>query len=184
MNGDRVQGKKNRPGPDRPEDCARARDLLPLRVGGRLSPEEESRVAGHLQGCSGCAGEMAFLVRLQGARPDPGPDLARAVLRDLGREGELRGGTGSTPNRRRHLPVFRKSAWALRAAAVVILGLGAGLLWQGREAPESVWSLALDPQHSDEYTGMWAGDEWMVAGEPLLDELPDEVLLALLEDLQ
>lgn len=62
--------------------------LVPL-VRGDLAPAETASVEGHLEGCTGCAGELAAVRSLLGAPVEAMDDLERARLR-AGIAGELR----------------------------------------------------------------------------------------------
>src|SRR5690606_23304932 len=66
----------------------------------------------------------------------------------------------------------RWRAWAGSAAAVLVLAFGARLALD--DSPEPT-TLGLDADPS-----VWIADDGIVAGAPVLDELPEEQLLALL----
>lgn len=146
-------------------ECARIRDLLPLAVAGRLSGDEATEVRRHLGGCDDCRSEKAFLLRVLEARTEAPGELSASVLERF----------AAAPTERRR---GRSPNWGLPAAAVVVLALGVGVLWERSRPPETVWSLALDPVAEP-----WGQEEWMVAGTAVLDEVSEETLLALLEEM-
>jgi anti-sigma factor RsiW len=145
--------------------CGRIRDLLPLALNGTLLFGERAEVEAHLAGCQECRSEELFLRRVLAARPRAPGSLVLSVMEAL---------DGTTPGR-----MGRGSlTWGLRAAAVAVLALGVGVLWQWTETPDPMWSLALDaPAES------WGQEDWMVAGSALLDGVSEETLLALFEEM-
>lgn len=156
--------------------CSEARERLPDHVTGRLSDEELRRSDDHLRACSGCAAEAELLEALLGSRAEPPPGLASrirgAVLHDRTPGGAAPGDAPSRgPGR----------GW-LAAAAGLVLALGLGLLWQEvvpGPAEGPLARVALDPVPET-----WMDDEAVVAGAPVLDDLDDDALLALLEEME
>jgi len=146
--------------------CARVRELLPLEPSGALSSSELQEVAEHLAECDACREEAALLALLRRVRPASPDILVPLILKKV----------EAAARQRR-----QRKAWGLRAAAAVILALGVGAFWNSRSASmgDDMWSMAL---HEDQVAMSWSGGEWISAGQPLWDELPDEVLLALLGD--
>lgn len=142
--------------------CAHVRDALPLLGLGRLGPESSRSVDEHLRGCAACREERRLIERLRAWRPEPPTGLVDRVLAEARRP----------PRAGRRAPL-------LAAAAVAVVALGATLVWGGREAREDPASLALDPDPA-----FWSGEDWTVAGEPLLEGLSRETLLALLEEME
>jgi len=147
------------------EECTRIRELLSIEPSGTLSGEELGEMSEHLVGCTACRDEAALLALLRRARPATPDILLPLILKKVQEASQHR--------RQRRM-------WGLRAAAAVILALGVGTIWNSRgpAASDEVWNLAL---HEDPVAVSWSGGEWMAAGMPLFDELPDEVLLALLQ---
>lgn len=121
-------------------------------------------LAHHLASCAECASDVAFMARLARARPDPPPDLLLAIV----------GRSQQTP-----LPTGWSSG-AVAAAAVLLLSLGMGLISHHSAPPHPLGSL--DALVTDMGTEVWEDDEWYVAGAPVLEALPDQMLLALLEE--
>ncbi|MEX1259088.1 MAG: zf-HC2 domain-containing protein [Gemmatimonadota bacterium] len=146
-------------------DCGSVRDLLPLSLL-RVLPSEEARlVEAHLQSCKECRDEGIFLTRLQSARSEPPPGLHRQIVGSLAK------------GRRSFGKIW---GWGVPAvAAVIALALGLGTVLNQRPSNEEIWSLALQPEAPAE----WLGENWMVAGAPMLHALSDEVLREVLEEL-
>ncbi len=154
-----------------PNACAELSDRLPDWVAGRLAPEEGERVAVHVRSCAECAAQAALLRGLFEGRPPAPPGLAERIAGGLG-SGEI---AGATRRPRRVWPV-----WATSAAAVLVLAVGS-LLFGGDDRtgePDRLGQVAVDD------AGVWIADDGVVAGAPLLDELSDETLAALLEEME
>lgn len=174
-----------RNGQDGIAECGSVRDLLPLGVAGALDAGSSAAVETHLLSCEDCADEALFVRSLAAARPEPPADLVRSVLARLpelesagGRNRALSsgawdgtGGVGSAWWR-------VVDAWPLAMAASFILALGVGTMWIDRPSPSGAALVAT--MMEDE--GRPGADEWMVAGAPVWDALPDDVLLVLLEE--
>lgn len=146
--------------------CAEVRDLLPLRDpadAGYAGLEE------HLGGCPECAAEARFVVWMRALRPEPPAAILTGVL-ERARHEAAAGGT------QRHRRPPRALAWTLAAAAAAGLAFGIGFL--SDRGADPVWRIALDPEPA-----IWYGDEWVVAGGPVPDALSDELLMALLEEM-
>lgn len=142
---------------------------LPDWVAGRLPSGEARAVAAHVDACAECAAEAGLLRALLAARPEAPRDLAprvSAALRD------------DEPVAPRGRAVRRWPRWAASAAAVLVLA--AGGYWVGiRDAPDFS---GLGQIATEEASG-WISDDGIVAGAPVLDELSDDALLALLEEM-
>jgi hypothetical protein len=148
-----------------PEACGRIRDLLPLALRGPLPPAERGEVEAHIARCEECRSEERFLGRVFEARPRAPGSLAPSVMDAMDQTvgGRMRRGS---------------LTWGFRAAAVAVLALGVGVVWQRMETRDPIWSLALDaPAES------WGQEDWLVAGSALLDGVSEETLLALLEEM-
>ena len=164
-------------------ECGTVRDLLPLRVAGALDSGPSAAVEAHLLSCGDCADEALFVQSLGAARPEPPTDLARAVMARLPGTAairELAASAGAPTRARQDGRTWRRAvgAWPLAAAASLILALGVGSMWMDRAAPSGAALLATLMEDS----GLPGSDEWMVAGAPVWDALPDDVLLVLLEE--
>jgi hypothetical protein len=73
--------------------------------------------------------------------------------------------------------------WGLSAAAVLVLSLGIGVIWNGEKPPEldqdTLQVLAGEPLPES-----WLWDDGLVAGAPVYDGLTEEQLEALIEELE
>jgi hypothetical protein len=65
-------------------------------------------------------------------------------------------------------------------AAAIAIALGLGTILNNVPTHEEISHLALQPDVNTD----WLGEEWMVAGAPLLHALSDEVLREVLEELE
>jgi len=146
-------------------DCGSVRDLLPLCVLGILSADDSRAVANHLRSCGDCRGEESFLVRLEEARQEPPADLRNRIVASLDK-----GSRG----------LGRVWGWGVPAAAAVIaVALGLGIFSDPGPSNEEIWSLAFQAEAPTE----WVGEDWMVAGAPVLQALSDEILREVLLEL-
>jgi len=153
-----------------PLSCGIVRDLLPLLYAETASAEDLSGLDDHLLACDDCHEEAVFLARVAQARPRPPAGLSHRIVAEV------------TKSRRRPSvePRIRAAGWMTSVAAMLVLSLGIGLYWTGAASPDLDFALTsfLDADDEGEY------DEWMVAGAPVLDALPDEVLRDLMVDLE
>ena len=144
--------------------CEEARTLLPLRLRAEVPAGQAEALASHLSACDACAVEAELAESLFRARPAAPEGLSAriqdAVARD--RAGRVR----------------TRPWWGLAAAAVAAVALGIGVGSDGAHVADV-------PIYAAE---AGVGEAWMtgdgdVAGSPLLDELSDDALEALLEEL-
>lgn len=169
--------------------CDTVRDLLPDLGTGGLGGQEEEALQGHLAHCPDCRRELEILAALREARPEPPSGLDARIqarikeeLPNLGQRVEP-----SVPGKDRSVrPLFgrtrRVPAWALSAAAMLVLALGTSRLW----LPGSTDSVQ-DPivvANQDPLPEEWLWDDGMVAGGPVFDGLSDEELETLLQELE
>jgi predicted anti-sigma-YlaC factor YlaD len=170
-------------------DCETIRDLLPELAAGSVAPEELGMVEAHLGVCPDCRKELDLVRALRDVRPEVPPGLeARIQARvqeEVAKE-PTRVAEDASPETSRGIPIFglprRVPAWALSAAAVVILALSTAVIWNQR-----VLDVVQDPivvASQDPLPEAWLWDDGMVAGAPVFDGLSDEDLEALLEELE
>jgi anti-sigma factor RsiW len=169
------------------KDCDRIRDVLPEWILGTMGPELGIEMTRHLASCPDCRREEEVLRRLLSVRPTPPEGLAARIQARLKEEV----GTGLEPEAPKTagdvIPLFRRHrwtpTWALSAAAVVILSLGIGIVWNGAEIPE-VGQSSGQVASEDPAPEAWLWDDGMVAGAPVYDGLTDDQLEALIEELE
>jgi hypothetical protein len=164
-----------------PVSCAEVRDRIPLSEAGVLQASERDELSRHLQQCEECAAEARFLAGLAAARPVPPADLKEGVM---GRLAALEREPSAVPLPHRKSPFSGRNrlhpltSWGTPAAAAVAVALGLGV----------VWSLASGNGNGQNGAGLLLSipeeemqlEEWMVAGAPVLDALPDDMLFSLL----
>jgi len=162
-------------------------DRLPDWVAGRLPEGEAARIAAAVEGDLELEREAELLRELRAAAPAPPDDLADRIVAAARAErspgvrpgGPRTSGTerwnGGRPERRRWRP---GGPLSVLAAAVLVLVIGTVLVERGG-AP----SAATDGVF-DELPGPGLGEPSIVAGAPMLDDLSDEELTALLEELE
>jgi anti-sigma factor RsiW len=160
--------------------CEQVRELLPEWVAGILDEGTVSEVEEHLSSCTECAGEEALVRSLFRSRPKA-PEGLEARIRERVREEKGEGAVVSIKTQRRWAPKWAPSV-QLSAAALVILSLGVGLLWEGT-TPE----VTMDPVEialEEPVPEAWLWDDGVVAGGLVYDGLSDEELEALIEELE
>lgn len=163
-------------------ECEGVQEFLPEWISGLLEEGREEELRNHLTTCAGCRQEEALLRVILDVRPEPPAGLEERIQARV-RE-ELSPGTRSG-----NLRVLRPRrgrqwapAWALSAAALAIVSLGIGVLWNG-EAPEIITE-PLEVAAQEPLPEAWLWDDGMVAGAPVYDDLTDEELEALIEEME
>lgn len=171
--------------------CEAIKDRLPDVAAGTLPQAEEASIQAHLLSCADCRAELELVRGLRAALENESavPSGLEGRIQALVREerGEAQeesvgprtldiGAQGAEPHRR------RAPAWALSAAAVVVLALGTGIIWnrigtEGGPDPLAVASQEPLPE-------AWLWDDGMVAGAPVFDGLSDAELEALLKEFE
>lgn len=161
------------------ESCETIREELSASLVTPVAERAQARIEGHLSGCAACRKEAAFLARVLRARPEPPEGFVHGTLDRAYSPADVGAGRSASPGVRSWFP-GRTVGWAA-AAVVAAVAIGVGLLSIGGEDPDPdpAWALALDP-----VPPTWYGDDWIVAGEPQLELLSDDVLLALLSELE
>lgn len=157
------------------------RDQLPDWVAGRLEGERAAALARAVEADPDLRAEADLLRVLRAGRADV-PDgldvrIAAAVLRD--RRGSPAPAILQTARPRWWSGVWGP-AWAVAAAAALVLFLGTWELVDRTGAPEEVNAVvtALEGRHTP-----WVADDGTVAGAAVLDGLSEEALASLLEEM-
>ncbi len=161
------------------DGCENIRDELSASLVTAVAESVRARIDGHLSECATCRREADFLARVFRARPEPPEGFVDVTLD----RAFSPAGAGSSRSAARGMhPWFpeRTVGWAA-AALVAAVAIGVGLLstGSGDPDPDAAWALALDP-----VPPTWYGDDWIVAGEPQLELLSDDVLRALLSEFE
>ncbi|MFH1764241.1 MAG: zf-HC2 domain-containing protein [Gemmatimonadota bacterium] len=170
-------------------DCETIRDRIPEFSAGVVTPEEGGMIEAHLVSCADCQEDLEVIMAVRGARPEVPSDLEARIQARIRKEMTRERSAGSGEDSRQTnpaIPIFGRRrfapAWALSAAAVVILALGTGVIWN-RQAPD----LFQDPivvASQEPLPEAWLWDDGMVAGAPVFDGLSDEELEALLKEFE
>jgi anti-sigma factor RsiW len=158
-------------------DCGKAQALLAERVRGDLDAATAAEIDRHLAACQECASERALVdwLRVNAAVPPAGlADRVRSALQDPALAAGRRSRLGARV-------LTRRRTWALAAAAVAGLALGTSTLLDrdARPSDEEVWTAFFDGVRS-----VWVAGDGVVADAPVLSELSDDDLAALLEELE
>ena len=149
-----------------PTVCADLADRLPDWVAGRLPADQARQVAEHVGTCADCAAQAATVHAVLAARAPVPADLAARTLAAL-RNAEPIPGRWTR----------RWTSWAGSAAAVLVLAVGTFVLRAGDTGEP------LDPGPVAVDESVWIADDGIVAGAPVLDELSEDALAALLEEM-
>lgn len=145
-------------------DCTEVLERLSLRPGLFREGLRDGALRSHLASCSRCTEAAAFMARVARGRPEPPAGLLPAILEAADR-------------------VTPTPGWwsgSVAAAAVLLLALGVGLVSQQAD-PREAWS-PVEGFAMDAPAAEWGEDEWYVAGAPVLEALPDQMLLALVQE--
>lgn len=168
--------------------CEGIRDLLADVAAGVPPPEELDLIQDHLLSCADCRGELEIIRGLRaalakGSEVPAGLEasIQARVREEIGEaltEGVDSGmaDIGKRPGRR------WAPTWALSSAAVVVLALGTGIIWNRISADGALDPLSVASQ--EPLPEAWLWDDGMVAGAPVFDGLSDEDLEALLEEFE
>jgi anti-sigma factor RsiW len=117
-------------------DCSNVtmREMLPDLLNDRLAAQSRAEVEAHLASCVDCRAELELLRTVRGAAPTPPIDAARIAAR-------------IAPYRATPSWVRATRAWPVRAAAAIILVVGAATMLQNTnsalETPDTL--LAMGP---------------------------------------
>lgn len=170
--------------------CDQVQDRLPDFVGGRLDGSRAAtEVETHLAGCAECRAVRDVVAALVAAPPPSVPaGLEARILEAVGGERRRRHPVKPEPRRTpltwrpRRAPRRTLPRWALAAAAVVIAVATPQLV--ERLAPDADNDAQVAALLSEVLPSPWFGEEGMVAGAPLLDDLSDEALAQLLREME
>jgi hypothetical protein len=175
------------------KDCEMIREWLPEMEAGTLSAEDAETVQGHLGSCAECRKELELIgflregmAKAEGAADLPPGLEARIKARireDLAVE-QLGPESGRTRKEVGVIPIFGRirqtPTWALSAAAVVILALGTGVIWNQKTSESGLDPVVVATQ--DLLPEAWLWDDGLVAGAPVFDGLSDADLEALVKE--
>jgi len=161
--------------------CEVVRDRLPDYVAGILDEVGAAAVVDHVSSCSECRVEEGLVRALFESRPMAPEGLEARI------QARVREEMGSAPQAGAKVLPMRKRrswapTWAMSAAALVVLSLGIGVVWQG-QTPE----VDMDPLEvavDEPVPESWLWDDGIVAGAPLYDGLSDEDLETLIRELE
>lgn len=166
--------------------CEMMGDLLPGYAAGTLDEATRASVGEHLESCPECRAEMAVVSLLANSDPIRVPDGLEARIQDAVRRAVEQGTSAAgdvvdpdvIPLRpRRAIP-----AWAMSAAAVLVLALGTPLLMDRMASGGGAEGDSLDTME-DPVATVWTTEDGLIAGAPALDMLSDEELSQLLAEL-
>ena len=143
------------------DPCAYAKDGLPEYAAGVLEAERVATIESHLEACADCRAELELIRALRITRPEP--DAASLA----GVQAAVRAAPRGASRR----------IWAWAAAASVVVALGTGVVWDRFRAEPELIATGVEEEGS-----FWPGDEVLIAGAPIFDELTDEQLAAFLEE--
>ena len=153
--------------------CQELADRLPDWASGRLDDAESALVVAHVAVCADCSAQASVLGTLFAARPEAPAGLAERIARAARVQAHAVPGAGTKR-------AWRRPAWALSAAAVLVLAVGTTLFLRAPQMLEVASVLGEVPL---EESHVWIADDGAVAGAPVLDDLSDEALATLIEEL-
>jgi anti-sigma factor RsiW len=174
------------------EGCDSTRDLLPDLLSGGLEGDRLSAIRDHLESCGECRQELELIQAIRESRevevpPDLEARIQARIRAELGGDRKVRELAPQERNSAGWVDRlgfgrggFRAPAWALSAAAVLILALGIARIWNG-----SGPSPTLDPvvvASQEPLPEAWLWDDGIVAGAPVFDDLSEEDLEELLKE--
>ena len=153
--------------------CQELADRLPDWASGRLDDAESALVAAHVAGCDDCSAQASVLGALFATRPEAPSGLAERIVHAARVQAHAL--PGAVTKR-----AWRRPAWALSAAALLVLAVGTTILLR---APQMIEVASVLGEVPLEESQVWIADDGAVAGAPVLDDLSDEALATLLEEL-
>ncbi|HCR04540.1 MAG TPA: hypothetical protein DIU18_05090 [Gemmatimonadetes bacterium] len=156
-----------------PMTCPEIADRLPDWASDRLADTESALVAEHLDGCEDCSAQASVLGTLFVARPEAPAGMAENIARAGGVQAH-------SVTRERVRPSWRRPAWALPSAAVLVFAVGTTIIFRDSQTIEVASAIGEVPVEESQ---IWIANDGAVAGAPVLDDLSDEELRALVEEL-
>ena len=164
--------------------CEDVKDLLPEWTTGLLDDAPRLAVEAHLSDCAACREEAELLQAVLASRP-PAPAGLEAriqarVRQEFSRPRAAHGGRVRALRPRSGR--LWAPAWALSAAALAVLSLGIGVLWNGKVPEVTIEPVEVASQ--EPLPEAWLWDDGVVAGAPVFDDLTDEELRVLIEEME
>ena len=162
-------------------DESMARDRLPEWIAGRLDAEEAEAVAGAVARDPDLGEEARLLRALAATRaeaPEGRAERIRRAVRDDPAAAPWIAPVRAPGRRRSPRFAWALPAWGWAAAAVATVAFGTVLAVEGRRVGDDPGRTAFGTAGSP-----WVTDDVVVAGAPVLEDLSDEMLQALLEEL-
>ena len=153
--------------------CEDLADRLPDWVAGRLAEAEAAAISPHVQGCADCAAHASVLSALLAARPTAPAGMSERIALALKEPDRAAPG----------IPRWRRPAWAISAAAVLVLAVGTAVMRQTAVAPEETVAASALGEVVEDESVVWTAGDGAVAGAPVLEDLSDEALATLVEEL-
>lgn len=165
--------------------CAEIRDRIPEFVAGEIDEAGARRIQDHLEKCEPCTEELELVGDLALTRTEI-PAGFEAHLLDVVRtaaadDSERRAAIVPLASRRARR--FQAPTWALGAAAVLALAVGTPLLMDRMQDARGD-TMAGELTEDVPIVSLWSSDDGLMAGAPMLDDLSDEELLALLDGME
>ncbi len=175
--------------------CDRVRDLLPELHHGDLSSAVRHEVDAHLSSCGECREILDFLRRVERERPEAPASALKAARAAAAREfAERPLYSGPEPVDEGVVPLntFRdrprwlsELRWSLPAAAILVIALGTSVIWFGDGGPQTGVLDSVEATESDvDGYAFYMGEDPVIAGGVVLEELSDDELQTLLEELE
>lgn len=157
--------------------CGEVRGRLAAVTGDELS---DAVLATHVRACPACAAEWALVRALRAGRPVAPAGLQESILARVGPLGASRPAT--------EVPEPRIHGWrvgALAAAALAVVVAAAVMVRQAEPTDEAAELVAAAGTELDAPAlAEWPGGDGLLAGAPVLAELTEAELEALLEEME
>ena len=159
--------------------CGEVRGRLAAVAGDELT---DAALATHVRACPACASEWALVRALRAGRPVAPAGLQESIVARVASLGPSRAGAGAGA------PEPRINGWrvgALAAAALAVVVTAAVLVRQAEPTDEAAELVAAAGTELDApAVAEWPGGDGLLAGAPVLGELSEAELEALLEEME